>query len=121
MYISVLEALLDDKVNMNKNLIKFLDVYSVRGDSFKSVFFEMIIRKALNTIVEYSIANKTILTDISFIEVYIDDKEIDRINQKIVKDYKNIRNKFYIQDKNIIDDILNESSILSERIKQQYK
>jgi hypothetical protein len=121
MYVNTLEALLENKKYLNENLLKLLEIYSVRGNNFKSVFIEMIVRKAVSAIVNYANGKQTILKDITPIISYINDTEIDTINQKIIKDYKIIRSKFYTESVNIIDDILDPVSDLSVRLKQEYE
>jgi hypothetical protein len=111
---------LENKVTLNKTLLALINIYKTRGDNFKSVFIEMIIRKVLSTIINFADEKETIVKEIKNILPYINNNKIDSENEKIIKDYKLIRNTFYTEDVNIIDNILDSESDLSKRLKQEY-
>jgi len=120
-YYSILEAILENKKTLNQTLLSLLDIYAIRGENFKSIFIEMIVRKALKSIATYCDDKETIIKDIYPILSYVNNIEIDLENQQIIADYKKIRNKFYSEDKNNLTDILDIESDLYLRLLEYYQ
>jgi len=121
-YISVLEAILEKRASINDIFMKTLRAYAQRGYNFKSVFIEMIIRKAFTTITTYAGGENTVLDDavISAIENYLS-SDIDTTNEKILHEYKTVRSAFYAAEENLIDTILVDGNVLRTYLKTFYE
>jgi hypothetical protein len=122
-FTTVLENILGRKDDINNTIKDTLEILQNRGRNFKEVFLEMIIRKVFKTISNYAELNETIISSRSLASMknYISDTSIDFQNEIILRDYKEVRNVFYTDNKNIIDDILKSGSTLIEYLKLYYE
>ena len=108
-YVMTIQAIIVDKQNINYNIRKLAKVLAKRQENFKSVFMDMIIRKALAKLIDFiDTSGAAIITgETEAIIKNIINADVNAENAVILKDYKAVRTILYSNSTlNLADELL---------------